>query len=239
MKIVEYNNASNIVVEFQDEHKYRTNTVYCNFKNGCIRNPYYPSIYGIGITGCKYPTKVDGVSTKEYNAWIDMLKRCFIEKTKEKQPAYKDVLCCDEWLNFEVFCDWLHSQSNYDKWKNGHRWAIDKDILVKGNKIYSSETCCLIPQNINCLFLKRDASRGKYPIGVRYEGGRFKAICQNSITGKSEELGSYSTIEEAFNVYKNFKEDIVKTIAKTEYKKGNITEKCYQAMLNYKVEIDD
>ena len=129
MKIIEYNKASDIVVEFQDEHKYKVRTIYGNFKSGSIRNPYHPSIYGFGITGCKYPTKENGVSTKEYNAWIDMLKRCFIEKTKDKQPSYRNVECCKEWLNFEVFCDWLHSQPNFSKWKNGKRWAIDKDIL--------------------------------------------------------------------------------------------------------------
>lgn len=239
MKIVEYNKANDIVIEFQDEHKYRVNTIYGNFKSGSIRNPYYPSIYGIGITGCKYPTKVNGVSTKEYNAWIDMLKRCFMKKTKDKQPSYKDVECCEEWLNFESFCDWLHSQPNFDKWKNGYRWEIDKDILFKRNKTYSPDTCCLVPQNVNCLFLKREAERGMYPIGVRYTNDGFLATCRNPFLNKSVELGLYSTPEKAFIAYKTYKEDLIKQIARIEYESGNITEGCYNAMMNYKVEIDD
>ncbi len=240
MKIVEYNKASDIIVEFQDEHKFRVNTIYGNFKSGSVRNPYYPSIYGFGITGCKYPTKINGVSTKEYNAWIDMLKRCFMKKTKDKQPSYKDVECCEEWLNFEVFCDWLHEQPNYDRWKNGHRWAIDKDILVKRNKVYSPDTCCLVPQNVNCLFLKREAERGCYPIGVhyRYNDG-FVAVCRNPFTDSADELGSYSTPEKAFGVYKTYKEGIIKRVAEIEYTYGNITEECYKAMIKYEVEIDD
>lgn len=240
MKIVEYNKANDIVVEFQDKHNYRVNTIYGNFKSGSIRNPYYPSIYGIGITGCKYPTKVNGVSTKEYNAWIDMLKRCFMEKTKDKQPSYKDVECCEEWLNFESFCDWLHSQPNFDKWKNGHRWAIDKDILVKRNKIYSPDTCCLVPINVNCLFLKRESERGKYPIGVRYTENGFNAKCHNPFTNKGEDLGNYFTPENAFYLgYKPYKEKLIKQVARIEFDKGNITEECYKAMMSYKVEITD
>lgn len=239
MKIVEYNKANDIVVEFQDEHRYRVNTIYANFKSGSIRNPYYPSIFGIGITGCKYPTKVNGVSTKEYNAWVDMLKRCLMEKTKDKQPSYRDVECCKEWLNFEVFCDWLHSQSNFSKWKSGKRWAIDKDILFKRNKIYSPETCCLVPQNVNCLFLKREAERGDYPIGVRYTNDGFLAVCRNPFLDSAEELGYYSTPERAFMAYKVYKENIIKQVAEIEYKNGNIIKECYEAMLNYVVEIDD
>ena len=240
MKIVEDNGSSDIVVEFQDEYKYRKHTIYANFKSGSIRNPYCPSIYGIGITGCKYTTKVNGVSTKEYNAWIDMLKRCFMEKTKDKQPSYKNVECCEEWLNFEVFCDWLHEQPNYDKWKTGYRWAIDKDILVKRNKVYSSDTCTLVPQNVNCLFLKREAERGDYPIGVRYkEGDGFIASCHDPFTDKNEIIGYYSTSGKAFSAYKVYKEDIIKQVAEIEYKFGNITKECYQAMMEYEVEIDD
>ena len=239
MKIVEDNGSSDIVVEFQDEYKYSKHTIYANFKSGSIRNPYYPSIFGIGITGCKYPTKVNGVSTKEYNAWVDMLKRCLMEKTKDKQPSYRDVECCKEWLNFEVFCDWLHSQSNFSKWKSGKRWAIDKDILFKRNKIYSPETCCLVPQRVNCLFLKREAERGKYPIGVSYRKDGFLASCHNPFTNQREELGYHSTPNNAFNTYKTYKEDLIKQIAQMEYSVGNITKQCYQSMMNYEVEIDD
>lgn len=240
MKIVEYNKSFDIVVEFQDEHKYRVNSTYSNFKTGCIKNPYYPVVYGVGVVGNKYITvDENSKSTKEYVIWYHILQRCFDEKWKEKYPWYKDTKCCDEWLYYPNFYEWLHSQPNFDKWYNGKRWAIDKDILVKGNKLYSPKVCCLVPQSVNCLFLKRDAARGEYPLGVRYENGKFKAVCQNSLIGKSEELGCYFTIEEAFNAYKIYKEDIIKQIAEIEYKDGNITKQCYKAMINYKVEIDD
>lgn len=239
MKIIEDNGSSDIIVEFQDEYKYRKHTTYANFKSGSIRNPYYPSVYGIGITGCKYPTKINELSTKEYVAWMGMLRRSFAKTVKNRQPTYKNVSCCKEWENYEFFYEWLHNQSNFNRWYQGKRWAIDKDILNKGNKTYSPDNCCLIPQNVNCLFLKREAERGKYPIGVRHREEGFIAVCRNPFLDKAVELGCYSTPEEAFQAYKIYKENIIKQVAEEEYRNGNITKQCYEAMMKYEVEITD
>ena len=239
MKIVEWIDNMNIVIEFQDDYKFRVNSIYANFQKGSIKNPFYPSVYGISITGNKYPRSINCKMTKEYDTWIHILQRCFDDKLKEKQPSYKDKECCEEWLYYPNFYEWLHSQSNFDKWYNGKRWAIDKDILVKRNKVYSPKNCCLIPQNVNCLFLKREAERGKYPIGVRYTNDRFLAVCRNPLLDKAVELGYYSTPEKAFQVYKEYKEMIIKQVAEIEYKAGNITKECYRAMIDYEVEIDD
>lgn len=214
MKIVMYNNDYDIVVEFQDEYMYRKHTQYINFKSGSIKNPYYPSIYGVGMIGSKYPRSIHCKHTKEYYTWISMLKRCFNDKYKEKQSSYKNATCCNEWLLYENFYEWLHSQPNFDKWYNGKRWALDKDILVKRNKIYSPENCCLVPQNVNCLFLKRESERGKYPIGVRYTENGFNAKCHNPFTNKGEDLGNYFTPENAFYLgYKPYKEKLIKQVA--------------------------
>lgn len=239
MKIVEYIDNRNIVVEFQDKYRARVKTSYGNFKNGIVRNPYYPTVCGVGISGNKYQIVKNKRPTKEYNAWLRMLNRCFDKTVKEKQPTYNNVTCCEEWLLFDNFYEWLHSQPNFDKWYHGKRWAVDKDIFTKRNRIYSPEMCCLVPQNVNCLFLKREAERGDYPIGVSYKDGGFVASCHNPFINDREELGSYSTPEKAFAIYKNHKEDIIKRVAKIEYNNGNITKECYEAMMEYEVEIDD
>lgn len=239
MKIIEYNTYKDIVIEFQDEHRTKVHTIYGNFKSGSIKNPHYPSIYGVGITGTKYPISIDCELTREYILWHSMLCRCFDERFKKSQPAYNGVTCCKEWLNFENFYEWLYSQGNFEKWLNEKWWALDKDIIIKNNKIYSPENCCLIPQNVNCLFLKRKADRGDYPIGVRKVRKLYEASCSNPFTNKNEKLGKYETPEEAFQVYKAYKENIIKSVAEIEYNKGNITKKCYDAMINYEVEITD
>lgn len=243
MKIIEYINSDNIIVEFQDKYKIKINTVYRAFASGEIKNPYYPSVYGVGIIGIKYPSKLNGKEVKEYKAWKSLLDRCFNETEKIKYPTYKDVICCEEWLLYENFYEWIQSQPNYDKWLNGKRWAIDKDILIKGNKIYSPETCCLVPHNINNLFVKGEAARGNMPIGVYKRedkrGIAFEVYCSNPFMCKQEYFGRYPTQEKAFYKYKEVKESFIKQVAQIEYDDRNITKECYEAMIVYEVEIDD
>lgn len=238
MKIIEYNDANNIIVEFQDEYNAKIHSAYREFERGKIKNPYYPEVYNVGIVGNKYMVRSKhDRAIKEYDSWTNMLRRCFSKKLKEKQPTYENISCCDEWLLYENFYEWLHGQPNYAKWKSGYRWGVDKDILVKGNNIYSPETCCLVPQNINCLFTKSNASRGDLPIGVNRHGNKYRASF--GILNKTINLTVRNTIEEAFQDYKTYKESHIKQVAKEEYSKGNITKQCYDAMMKYEVEITD
>jgi hypothetical protein len=240
MRIVEYNRCTNIVVEFQDKYNARVHTDYSCFTSGRVKNPYYPSVYGVGITGNKYTVSLgDRVCTKEYITWNRMLSRCFDDKYKTMEPAYKDVTCCEEWLMFDNFWEWIHSQPNYDKWLNEEDWALDKDILLKGNKVYSSKFCCLVPRTINSILIKRDRDRGNLPIGVTKHGDRFRARCENPILGKRKHIGVFDTAEEAFNAYKQYKENVIKQVAQIEFDSGNITKECYNALMKYEVEITD
>lgn len=243
MKIIKYNRYRDILVEFQDEYKYIIHTTYHNFLIGQVKNPYFKSVYRVGMIGVKYPATQNGKSTKECDIWRGILRRCYDKKRKQESITYKDATCCDEWLLYENFYEWIHSQENFDKWYNGERWAVDKDILIKGNKVYSPETCCLVPVNVNNLFTKRSNYRGDLPIGVSTNGNGFKFTCSNSISDLTTSTHgypkTYSTPEEAFIAYKQYKESIIKQVAEIEYNKGNITEKCYIAMMNYEVEITD
>ena len=123
----------------------------------------------------------------------------------------------------------------------GEKMCLDKDILCKGNKIYSRKTCIFVPQRINTLFVKCNKSRGKDPIGVSPRpSGNYLAYCNNGY-GKQIPLGTYSTKEEAFKVYKECKEKIIKETI--DLYEGIIAEPHYsrlkEAMYNYKVEITD
>ena len=94
-------------------------------------------------------------------------------------------------------------------------------------------------KNVNNLFIKCQNVRGVYPIGVGKQYKNYTAKCQNPFTGKTEPLGTYETIENAFFAYKFQKESYIKQVAEIEYTKGNITKRCYDAMMNYQVEITD
>ena len=120
---------------------------------------------------------------------------------------------------------------------------LDKDILYKGNKIYSPSTCIFVPNRINTLFTKSNLTRGKYPIGVNIDNKthKFRARCSifDNINKKviRVTLGSYNNEIEAFQCYKRFKENYIKEVAE-EYK-NLIPTKLYEAMYKYEVEITD
>lgn len=120
----------------------------------------------------------------------------------------------------------------------GQRMEVDKDILHKGNKIYSPNTCVFTPGNINALIINCKKVRGNYPIGVnKLDNGKFRARYSNAMSGKRIHLGCFDTPEEAFRVYKLNKENHIKEVA--DYYKNQIPERLYKALYNWIIEITD
>ena len=235
--IVEYTDSQNITVQFKNSGEL-VKTTYQHFKNGKVKSRFKPSVYGVGYLGYEKAVDENGKSLKSYVTWMHMIERCYSDECQKTCPTYKDCYVCEEWHNYSNFKEWF--DNNYYEIPN-EKMALDKDILVKGNKIYSYETCVFVPQNINTLFTKSNKVRGKYPIGVYFNKNakKFMAYCSMLINGKKMKkyLGLYNTIEEAFNAYKQFKENYIKKVAE-EYK-DKIPQKLYDAMYNYKVEITD
>lgn len=236
MKIIKYKNANNIDILFIDDGYISKNRTYDEFQKGGIRNPYVPTVCNVGYIGEGiYKSIYKNKKTKIYQVWQSMLQRCYDNKLQEKYISYVDCTVCDEWHNFQNFAEWF--EENYYEIEN-EIMQLDKDILIKGNKIYSPDTCIFVPQSINELFTKRKNHRGKYPIGVRCDKKTKKFVSQCHTGKKSQEyLGFFNTELEAFKAYKEFKESYIKQVA-DEYKE-KIPEKLYNAMYNYKVEIDD
>jgi hypothetical protein len=241
MKIVKYNGARDIVVEFQDEYKEKIHTSYKDFIIRNVRNPYDKSVFNIGCLGVgDYKTKENGKMTKCYITWFNMLMRCYDPYYINKHTSYIDCFVCDEWLNFQNFAKWFYE--NYYEVKED-RMELDKDILCKGNKIYSPQTCVFVPKRINTLLVKNDVNRGEYPIGVYYYKRTNKLKIQCSIYKNNKKkrisLGYFPLNKpfQAFTCYKQFKESYIKQVA-NEYK-DKIPQKLYDAMYSYKIEIND
>ena len=239
MIIKEYRNRSDIDVYFPEYNWTFEHTTYQNFKNGNIKCPYEPRVYGKGYLGeGKYKVRENGKNSDEYNIWYNMLTRCYDPKYHKERPTYKDCEVEDYLLNFQNMGEWINN--NYYEIP-GEQMCLDKDILCKGNKIYSRETCIFVPKRINNLFTKRNNDRGDCPIGVTpNSAGNYEAQCNDGY-GKQIKLGTYSTEEEAFQVYKKYKERVIKNVIDSY--EGKIPEPFYSklkvAMYNYEVEIDD
>lgn len=239
MKIIDYRNASDINVHFEEYDWIKYNVAYKEFKNGNIKCPYEPRVCGVGYIGDgKYKSRVDGKKTKCYQTWNNMLKRCYNENTRTKYPTYKECEVYKEWLNFQNFAKWF--EDNYYQIDNDIMY-LDKDILFKGNKIYSPKTCVFVNNRINVLFAKNEKTRGKYPIGVCYykKYDKFLSSCDIMVNNKKckKNLGYYYSINEAFQVYKKFKENYIKQVA--DENKNKIPNKLYKAMYEWEVDIDD
>lgn len=166
MKIVEYNGATDIVVEFQDNYKGRRHTGYNKFKDGGVRNPYHKSVYGVACVGDTKGVDSQGKPKKSYEMWIKMIQRCYdLESQRGMNKTYTECKVCEKWLCYECF------EQDYELLKqeigfSEKDYRLDKDIISKGNKVYCFEKCCIVNHEINCLFIKADAIRGDFPIGV-------------------------------------------------------------------------
>lgn len=239
--VVDYKNNKEITIEFQDEHKYRYVVTYMQFKNREIFNPFDKSIYGIGYIGVGKYNKISK-NNKElnhcYTVWTKMIYRCYMPDLSRtnKQASYEKCEVCNDWLCFQNFADWYFS-NKYDCC--GEPLNIDKDILFHKNKLYSPETCLLVPRRINLLFIKGESIRGDLPIGVSYywhDNSRYLASMKIG-DRKSVQFGIFNTIDEAFQAYKNGKEQYIKQIADKYI--AIIPQKVYDALVNYKVLITD
>ena len=232
-KIVEYNNKTDVKIQFINTG-YEAVVELGNIRNGGVKDPYLPSVCGVGVSGNKYPITVNGVKTKECELWMDMLKRCYSDTYQKKYPTYEGCEVSDNFKNYEYFYEWCHNQIGFGI----EGWHLDKDLLVKGNKIYSEPTCVFLPKEINLVFTKCTASRGEHPIGVNWNKTNKAFVARvRKNKGRSEWLGYFKTELEAFNAYKQAKEAHLKELAAKW--KSQIDECAYLALINYEVHIDD
>lgn len=234
--IIEYKNNKNVKIRLNGKHSYEKTTSYSCLRRKEFKTPFSKTINGVGYLGeGKFSAKdKNGKYSKVYYTWKSMLHRCYDEKEFKKFPTYSGCIVCDEWHNFQNFAKWFHE--NYYRIE-GCKMEIDKDILVKGNKIYSPETCVFVPNFINYLFVKNDASRGNDPIGTSFDKDRNKYFSSINKYGKTVRLGRYDSASEAFKVYKIEKEKYIKELA--DKYRSDIPDKLYEAMYGYKVKITD
>ena len=195
-------------------------------------------VYSVGFNDKTKPTRIDGKNVKEYKLWSSMLERCFSEKLQTHRPTYKGCNVSDNFLHYSFFYDWCQEQTGFGKVdEKGRSWCLDKDLLITGNKLYSETTCVFVPQEINLFFTDCGATRGEYPLGVNFHkaSGKFMAYC--TANSKLKHLGYFNTPQEAFAVYKPFKEALCKQLAlKWQHK---IDTRLFDAMMSWRVNYEN
>jgi len=196
----------------------------------------YNLVYGVGVKGMKYPTKQNKKHLTEYKVWASMFMRCYSKSAVVRKPCYDDCTVSDNFKSYTFFYEWCHEQAGFgNKDENGRVWQLDKDLLIKRNKVYSEDACVFIPKEINTVLLARERDRSATGIGNYYDDSAYVVQC--STKGKQRVLGRFKTQQEALMAYKTFKEWYIKTIA--EKWKGIVDDRVYQTLINYEVNIND
>jgi len=190
-------------------------------------------VCGVGVNDWIGDISVGGKLIRKYQLWANMLQRCFSDGLKQKRPTYEGVACSKEWLSMTKFIEDVSQMRGYGL----SGWQLDKDIIQKGNKLYSKDTCCFVPTEVNLLLTKSDRIRGEYPVGVCFDKHAGKFVAKLAINGKQKNLGRFTTPEEAFQVYKLAKEAYIKVVA--QQWQHLLDERVFQALMTYEVNIDD
>jgi hypothetical protein len=187
-------------------------------------------IYGVGFNDRKYSTKENGKTIKSYRLWYAMLDRCYNPKREDLNPTYIGCTVSENFKSYSYFHSWAPLQIGF----NLKDWDLDKDIILKGNQIYSEKTCTFVPRAINCFFNSSKNVRGKHPLGVIFNEKRklFEVFCSNQ--NHLKRLGAFKTTQEAYQVYKEYKEQLCKDLANQW--KLQIDPRVYEAMMVWTVE---
>jgi len=189
--VIEYISAKKIKIKFFITNSIKYTSAQA-INKGNIRDTQFPSIYGIGYVGTGKFSKAKYKNI--YSIWVMMLARCYDTKTQITQKTYINCTVCSNWFNFQNYATWY--TENVIK-----NWEVDKDLLLKGNKIYSPDTCIFVPRKINLIFHNK---KQNYLPGVeKLPYGKYRSSI--GIEGKKTQLGIYESEKEAHLAYCQYK----------------------------------
>lgn len=203
LKVIEYTNYKEVVVEFIATG-YTTTVQVKSILMGSVKDRLAPSVCGVGYMGVgAHGAYCDGKVSPAYVSWKSMMNRCYNGKFQKRSPTYQGCTVDDRWHNFQNFANWFNINH-----KDGYQ--LDKDILISGNKLYSPETCILVPASVNCFISSSTAPNSKYPIGVNYDKYMrgFKASCCDS-SGVQRHIGLYIDPYTAHDAWKKRKLEVL------------------------------
>lgn len=160
-----------------------------------------------------------------YSTWHSMIRRCYSEVYQKNKPTYVGTEVDKSWLKLSVFNSWF---------VNNHieGWQLDKDLLSNFGKLYSENTCCFLPNEVNCA-LRFDLKKSNLPAGVSFKTESSKYIAQYSRVGENGKRKNVHILcsldpDECFTAYKQAKETYIRELA--ERYKNRIPDRVYVAL---------
>ena len=222
--ILAYNSRHDITIRFVKTKTVLTGINSGNIRKGLVRDPYFPICAGVGYVGIgEYaPT-----NNKCYNAWSNMLRRCYAPSNNYMARTYSGCTVRKVWHCYQRFAAWYVRQPY--AWLDGYE--LDKDLRVPGNKVYGPDTCTLIPKSINAALVGFGRG-GKYGAGVmRQPCGSYWA--QSGSSRAKKYVGPFSTVEKAKLEYKRLYLRGMRKLATKELAAGRISCAQHRDVLYY------
>ena len=232
VEVTEYIDSHNITVKFLNTGAIK-NTTASALTTGILKDSEVHDTHKYGVMDIPKSVGRGGRCDPLYKKWNGMMQRCYNPKNKINNPAYEACTSSETFRHFSKFKSWYYSQIGCEQ----EGWHLDKDILIKGNKVYSEDTCCIVPPEINVALANNKSVRGSFPQGVIYNSTKTRYRARIQRGDKWESLGTYDTPEEAFYAYKPVKEAHIKSLA--EKWKGKVDPRVYEALMNWEVDITD
>lgn len=228
LEVLEYQGSGKVRVRFiLDEGFCEKWVATKEILKGNIKNPFHTAVMGVGFFGVgPYKSRENGKVMKEYCHWSSMLTRSYADYYHKRFPTYIGCSVDDNWKNYQEFAEWCQWQIGFNE-----GFVLDKDIIFKGNKVYGPETCVFVPPEINGLIVSPVKPGKEFPAGISYQKVYDKYLVSCAIDGKNKNLGRYKCPEEAFAVYKEFKENLIRERAEKYKDKMDI--RAYHALTNY------
>lgn len=225
-EVLNYGSSTDVLIRFLDDYRHESIVASYMIRNGKIRNPFHPAVYGVGFSGVGgFSPSVNGKDTKEYTHWSNMMRRCY---GSVKLPQYTGCEVHKSWHNFQEFAAWITTQPGWGL----PGYELDKDIINPGNRVYGPYTCSYVPRVINRATMVR--SDEGLPQGVSWDKGKGKYLVQGyGRDGSRKFIGRFRDPNEAFNAYREFKESTAKALANIH--RDTISDLCYKALMNYQV----
>lgn len=200
----------------------------CDILAGKVKDLYKPIVHGFGFRGEGVPIKGNKV---HYRQWYSMIERCYDPTNKAYKENYFRVSVCDDWRNFQNYLTWCKNQ----KGCGNDGWNLDKDILNKDSYIYSPETCCFVPKEINLAIVAQRVN-GDFKYGIYYCGKINKFVPRTRQKDKEKNdryIGVFDTESDAIEAYKFHKKEYIKFLA--DKFKDQIDGRVYEALCSWVV----
>lgn len=197
-----------------------------------VKDYMQPTVFGVGYLGEPTINDCDPTKLLIIKLWRGMFSRCYDVKKLNERATYRDCTINKEWHSLANFKRWCLSQFDAGHYQSG--WELDKDLLVRGNKVYGPDTCCFLPERLNQLQqVKKDSEYNWLP-GVNFDKARGKFKAEVNFDSVRHYLPRRETELESFLDYKELKEKLVQ--ADAENWKDKIHPSAYESLKNYSLD---